>query len=105
MCSIFNVNFSWIDMLDKLMREYKNKYHNTIRMKPIDASFFLNVMTRKGIYTYTFMNSYEKFDVDPRSLTKNDFTNDLTDEILGYIKQTTLVIAAYSWQIRLGRFL
>ena len=33
---------NWIDMLDKLMKEYNNKYHNTIRMKPIDASLKKN---------------------------------------------------------------
>ena len=40
----------------------------------------VDIMTRKGIYPYTFMNGYDKFDVDPRSLSKNDFTNDLTNE-------------------------
>ena len=34
-------------------------------------------MTRKGIYPYSFMDSFEKFD-DPVSLTKYDFRNDLT---------------------------
>jgi hypothetical protein len=29
---------NWIDMLDKLMFEYNNRYHNTIKMKPIEAS-------------------------------------------------------------------
>ena len=38
------------------------------------------LMTRKGIYPYSFMDSFEKFDVDPLSLTKFDFRNDLTGE-------------------------
>ena len=38
------------------------------------------LMTRKGIYPYSFMDSFEKFDVDPLSLTKYDFRNDLTEE-------------------------
>jgi ribulose bisphosphate carboxylase small subunit len=29
---------NWIDMLDKLMSQYNNCYHTTIRMKPIDAA-------------------------------------------------------------------
>jgi len=29
---------NWIDMLDKLLFEYNNRYHTTIRMKPIDAA-------------------------------------------------------------------
>ena len=28
----------WIDMLDDLVSKYNNSYHNTIRMRPVDAS-------------------------------------------------------------------
>ena len=38
------------------------------------------LMTRKGIYPYSFMDSFDKFDIDPLSLTKSDFRNDLTRE-------------------------
>ena len=37
-------------------------------------------MTRKGIYPYSFMDSFDKFDIDPLTLTKSDFRNDLTGE-------------------------
>ena len=37
-------------------------------------------MTRKGIYPYSFMDGYDKFDIDPFTLTKSDFRNDLTGE-------------------------
>ena len=29
---------NWIDMLDELLSQYNNSYHNTIRMRPVDAS-------------------------------------------------------------------
>ncbi len=29
---------NWINMLDKLMNDYNNKYHNTIKMTPTEAS-------------------------------------------------------------------
>ena len=29
---------NWIDMLNELLSKYNNSYHNTIRMRPIDAS-------------------------------------------------------------------
>ena len=38
------------------------------------------LMTRKGIYPYSFMDSYDKFDIDPLTLTKLNFRNDLTGE-------------------------
>ena len=38
------------------------------------------LMTRKGIYPYSFMDGYDKFDIDPLTLTKFDFRSDLTGE-------------------------
>ena len=38
------------------------------------------LMTRKGIYPYSYMDGYDKFDIDPFTLTKSDFRNDLTGE-------------------------
>ena len=29
---------NWINMLDKLLNEYNNKYHSTIKMTPVEAS-------------------------------------------------------------------
>ena len=38
------------------------------------------IMTRKGLYPYSFIDGYDKFDVDPLILTRYDFRNDLTGE-------------------------
>ena len=42
----------------------------------------LELLTRKGIYPYSYIDSWEKFDVHTNKLLKEHFTNDLTgDEI------------------------
>ena len=41
-----------------------------------------NMMTRKGIYPYSYMDSWAKFDVNPRDLVKENFTNDLTGDTI-----------------------
>ena len=38
------------------------------------------MMTRKGIYPYTYMNNWHSFVVDPRNLNLDHFTNDLTGD-------------------------
>ena len=38
------------------------------------------LLTKKGVYPYSFMDGYDKFDIDPFTLTKSDFRNDLTGE-------------------------
>src|SRR5271165_1699195 len=39
-----------------------------------------SIMTRKGIYPYSYMDSWNKFDVNPQELLKENFTNDLTGD-------------------------
>src|SRR5206468_4520462 len=42
----------------------------------------IGLLTRKGVYSYTYMDSWEKFDIPTKKLRKKDFRNDLTgDEI------------------------
>ena len=38
------------------------------------------LMTRKGIYPYSFIDSFDKFDIDPLTLMKSDFRNDSTGD-------------------------
>ena len=58
------------------------KQNGLDKFKNVSQEFGVHteLMTRKGIYPYSFMDSFEKFDVDPLSLTKYDFRNDLTGE-------------------------
>ena len=38
------------------------------------------LLTRKGVYPYSYMDMYDKFEVDPMMVKKEDFRNDLTGE-------------------------
>ena len=53
-----------------------DKFKNVSREFGSDAE----LMTRKGVYPYSFMDGYDKFDIDPFTMTKSDFRNDLTGE-------------------------
>ena len=53
-----------------------DKFKNVLQEFGSDAE----LMTRKGIYPYSFINGYDKFDVDPLTLTISDFRNNLTGE-------------------------
>ena len=53
-----------------------NKFKNVSQEFGSDAE----LVTRKGVYPYSFMDGYNKSDIDPFTLTKSDFRNDLTGE-------------------------
>ena len=56
-----------------------DKFRNTSQEFCSDVEV-TELMTRKGVYPYSFMDGYDKFDIDPFTLTKSDFRNDLTGE-------------------------
>ena len=56
-----------------------DKFKNVLEEFGSDTEL-TELMTRKGIYPYNFMDGYDKFDVDPLTLTKLNFRNDLTGE-------------------------
>ena len=53
-----------------------DKFKNVSKEFGSDAE----LMTWKGVYPYSFMDGYDKFDVDPLTLTKLDFRKDSTGE-------------------------
>ena len=72
-----NNNTIWIDYLDKLVNEYNNSYHRSIKMKPINASKKSNEnIIRNNLYNFKYINNKPKFSVGDRvrvSLLKNTF--------------------------------
>jgi hypothetical protein len=70
------MNSSLSQLVDDLKKSGLDKF------KYIGEEFgsLASIMTRKGIYPYSFMDSYEKFEIDPRNLKKEHFYNDLTKE-------------------------
>src|SRR6185436_6569407 len=64
--------------LEKLVENLKNGG----RLKHIEEEFgnYAELLTRKGIYPYSFMDGWDKFELSTKALKKEDFTNDLTGE-------------------------
>ena len=77
-----NNNTIWINDLDKLVNEYNNSYHRSIKMKPIDASKKSNEnIVRNNLYNFKNTNKKPKFTIGDRvriSLLKNTFEKSYT---------------------------
>ena len=67
--------------MDKLVKEYNNSYHRTIKMKPIDASKKLNKNIVRKNYNFEITNKKQKFKIGDKvkaSLLKNTFEKGYT---------------------------
>ena len=77
-----NNNTIWINDLDKLVNEYNNTYHRSIKTKPIDASLKVNEnIIRNNLYNFRYTNKNPKFSIGDRvriSLLKNTFEKSYT---------------------------
>ena len=63
-------------MIDKLVNEYNNKYHRSIKMTPIEASKKINEKKIKEIYDFEKTNKIAKIKIGDHvriSLNKNIF--------------------------------
>ena len=76
-----NNNTIWIKDLNKLVKEYNNSYHRTIKMKPIDASKKSNENIVRKNYNFKIKNKKPKFFIGDKvrnSLLKNTFEKGYT---------------------------
>ena len=76
-----NNNTIWIKDLNKLVKEYNNSYHRTIKMKPIDASKKSNENIVRKNYNFEITNKKPKFKIGDKvriSLLKNTFVKGYT---------------------------
>ena len=67
--------------MNKLVKEYNNSYHRTIRMKPIDASKKSNENIVRKNYNFEITNKKQKFKIGDKvrvSLLKNTFEKGYT---------------------------
>ena len=74
-----NNNTIWIKDLNKLVKEYNNSYHRTIKMKPIDASKKSNDVRKN--YNFEITDMKPKFLIGDKvrvSLLKNTFEKGYT---------------------------
>ena len=71
-----NNNTIFYNILDKLVNNYNNKYHSTIKMSPIEGSKKINENKIKNIYNFEETKKLGKFKIGDRvriSLEKNIF--------------------------------
>ena len=71
-----NNNTIFYKIIDKLVNEYNNKYHRTIKMTPVEASIKINEKKIKEIYNFEKTNKIAKFKIGDHvriSLDKNIF--------------------------------
>ena len=76
-----NNNTIWIKDLDKLVKEYNNSYHRTIKIKPIDASKKSNENIVRKNYNFEITYKKPKFSIGDKvrvSLLKNTFEKGYT---------------------------
>src|SRR5277367_5195107 len=68
--------------LDKLVKNLKDEGKNKFRYLEKEFSNHFELLTQKGIYPYSFMDSWDKFNVPTKNLKKKHFTNDLTGDVI-----------------------
>ena len=76
-----NNNTIWIKNLNKLVKEYNNSYHRTIKMKRIDASKKSNENIVRKNYNFEIIDKKPKFSIGDKvriSLLKNTFEKGYT---------------------------
>ena len=80
-----NNNTVWYDILPKLIEIYNNRYHSTIKMKPIQVNKSNEKFIKENVYTYDKTSKNPKFKINDLvriSLKRRD----LFDKPLGNIK-------------------
>jgi len=82
--TVFNLKFidSYQFVSDSLGQLVKNLPKEKFKYTEEIFKENLEIMTRKGVYPYSFMDSWDKFDTDCKSLTIDDFRNDLTNDTI-----------------------
>ena len=58
-----NNNTIWYNILPKLIKIYNNRYHNTIKMKPMQVNKSNEKYIKENIYTYDKTNKNPKFKI------------------------------------------
>ena len=59
-----NNNTVWYNILPKLIKIYNNRYHNTIKMKPIQVNKTNEKFIKENVYTYNKINKNPKFKIN-----------------------------------------
>ena len=57
-------NTSWYNILPELLKTYNNRYHHTIKMKPIDVNKSNEKHIKNTVYNYDITNKKLKYKID-----------------------------------------
>ena len=52
-------NTVWYNILPELIKTYNNRYHRTIKMKPIDVNKSNEKYIKNTVYNYNISNKYQ----------------------------------------------
>ena len=77
-------NTIWYNILPNLIKKYNNRYHRTIKMKPVDVNKSNENYIRNTVYNYNITNKKSKFKIDDLvriSLKRRELFNKLTGNI------------------------
>ena len=90
-----NNNTVWYNILPKLIKIYNNRYHSTIKMKPIDVNKNNEKYIKENIYTYNKTSKNPKFKI--RDLVRISLKRrDIFDKPSGNIKWTEELFKIHS---------
>jgi len=64
--------------LSKLVENLKSSGPDNFKCTREEFGSLTDMITRKGVYPYSYMDNWSKFDVEPAKLKRKHFTNDLT---------------------------
>ena len=59
-----NNNTVWYNILPKLIKIYNNRYHRTIKMKPVEVNKNNEKYVKENIYTYNKISKIPKFKIN-----------------------------------------
>ena len=59
-----NNNTVWYNILPKLIKTYNNRYHRTIKMKPIDVNKSNEKHIKNAVYNYNITNKKPKYKIN-----------------------------------------
>ena len=89
-----NNNTFWYDILPEPIKTYNNRYHRTIKMKPIDVNKTNEKHIKNTVYNYDIINKKPKYKI-------NDFVRislkrrELFDKLTGNIKWSEELFKIY----------
>ena len=93
-----NNNTVWYNILPKLIKTYNNRYHSTIKMKPIEVNKNNERYIKQNIYTYNKTNKIPKYKInDLVRISSNK--RDVFDKPSGNIKWSEELFKIYDIDI------